>query len=158
MKALLDQLRASQAWQELLDEPQPDPNNIPHATGSTPLPPRLELEPELEPVPEPSPPLSNHISSLLSRLQPGGGEASSLGTSHSRPSLGATHYGSRPGPPLVSCVKHHTPTVNGLTAMPIGPPPQATAPRQLNFNQSLPVISRLSEDPVFMTKLAKVSR
>ena len=158
MKALLDQLRESQAWQELLDDPNPPPpdaNVTLQTMHSTHLPP-LEHNPESEPEPEP---VSNHITSLLSRLQPGGGEPSSLGKSHSRPSLSATHHAGSQGTAFMSSVRPRTPTVNGITAMPIGPsPPQASIPRPLNFNQSLPVIARLSEDPAFMEKLEKVSR
>ncbi|KAF8583986.1 hypothetical protein K439DRAFT_1617072 [Ramaria rubella] len=155
VKALLDQLRASQAWQDLSVNLSPSDTLERQASGlesngiHNPLLPRQESVTEIntDAEPDPSPHVSNHISSLLSRLQPGivPPPPPSVIPSDQRLSV-YEEYASRP--------HHHEPRSNVLTLA--SPSIQSKPPRSITFSQALPIIARLSENPTFIEKLEKM--
>lgn len=158
IKALLEQLRASQAWQEtgtIMDVTQADES----LSGQQSLP-----DPPSE-VPEPtadleSPPaVSNHISSLLSRLQTGICASSlprpddipTADTHREAPAHPAAHQAT-----LSSSLKGLDSRYNASPTIHQPPSSQKKSLRTLPFIQALPVVARLAEDPEFIEKLEKV--
>lgn len=159
IKALLEQLRASQAWQEtdtIMDVTQADENLS--SQQSLPEPPSDVPEPTADL--ESPPAVSNHISSLLSRLQTGIG-ASSLPRSDDIPTVN-THR-EAPAPPAAHQATPSS-SLKGLDSRynansTIHQPSSSQKKKSLRtlpFIQALPVVAKLAEDPEFIEKLEKV--
>jgi hypothetical protein len=154
IKALLDQLRASQAWQESntgVNATQADENpSVP--SQDSPRDPSQHV-PELLADLESPPAVSSHISSLLSQLQPGASASSSL-LSEDLPKAHAhrrAHQAVPSSPPKIVDSGYN---FNSTIHRP--PPTQKKSLRTLPFIQALPVVAKLAEDPKFMESLEKV--
>lgn len=141
---MLDQLRASQAWQEIgSDVNATSADGCPSRRDSTPEPPLPVAELESPPS------VSNHISSLLSRLQSG------VSASFPPDDPSNAHVRNGAHQDLPSSTKAHdsrhnaNPTVHHSSA-------QKSSVRNLSYIQALPVVARLAEDPAFIKSLEKV--
>ncbi|KAH8118539.1 hypothetical protein DFH11DRAFT_1567865 [Phellopilus nigrolimitatus] len=134
VSALLDQLRASQAWADLQAQ-APESSDKQSLVSS---------------APEPS--SSTSVASLLSQLSSAGG---------SRP----------PYVPYEPTLSSHTPSYEVSSSfdaphVPPPPPPPPIRPlektkqdvRKYTFQQSLPYIAQLSDDPAFIETIAKLRR
>ncbi|KAF8529281.1 hypothetical protein BU17DRAFT_80481 [Hysterangium stoloniferum] len=170
VKALLDQLRASQAWQELSTAPtSPDASASENDTTSkiehVSLPVAdevrlVEATPEESRGGEEPSNVSNHISSLLSRLQTHRNEGDVTeytpfnATTH--PPFEEYHLSSPVSSPVGSAcnASHESSRPHNLglkTSL-----ARVKSTRSLTFNESLPVIGRLADESHFLVKLEKI--
>lgn len=145
---MLDQLRASQAWQDTLDQPE----LVPSTSAGTALA-VTNVTPPKDPAPsEDSDPIgsSSTVASLLSQLQ-------------SSPAWSTAS----PTPPLISdcsSSSSHVVTVSGAPSkqptlqQPPSPPPSRPGSdlRSYTFQQALPHLAGLFDDPAFVTALSQV--
>ncbi|KAK7061357.1 hypothetical protein R3P38DRAFT_654186 [Favolaschia claudopus] len=133
VKALLDRLRASQTWQNIINPPPEQP----------PTPAAAPAPPYTEPT--------NSVAALLSQLN-------APPVSTSPPSTQ-----SFPGPSNA----RHPPSSNKESAFRSVPPPSAPAAtqyqpledvRSLTFQQALPRLAQLSDDPVIVSTIQKLKQ
>jgi len=142
VKALLDQLRASQAWQELQTANTGDSTHT-TITNSIPSNPLFERSSEEN---NQSAGASADISSLLSRLQPPDPLPSSDVTPQNATASDVPSY------------SHKSSQYPKEAAVAEVPNQEKRDTRNLTYNQALPVLARLAEDPGFLKRIEKVNR
>jgi hypothetical protein len=145
VKALLDQLRASQAWQRLSTAKE---ENV-----------SLSIVDEVRPIEmredEGSSHVSSRISSLLSRLQSRNdkGDVTELIPPNAKTSPQLDPLSPAPNAAGIASHENNRPD-NGLASKPSLA--RVKSARSLTFAQSLPVLGRLADDSDFLVKLKKV--
>ncbi|KAJ7762815.1 hypothetical protein DFH07DRAFT_404910 [Mycena maculata] len=138
VKALLDSLRASQAWQNLVNTPGPEPTP---ASLSTPIPnpPLSGTETETNPGP------STSVAALLSQLN---------SAPTTRPAEDSRKHAPTPDPSpnrSLNLKPSQTPSQD--------PPPSVPEDaRGLTFQQALPRLAQLADDPVLVATLGKLKQ
>ncbi|KAL0949804.1 hypothetical protein HGRIS_009840 [Hohenbuehelia grisea] len=140
VKALLDKLRSSQAWQESI-APESQANS--NTTDA--------LE-----TPTPVPPTSGSVASLLSQLQDS--------TSHPSASYQPEHHASsEPQPAFTQSPAHpqhtysyHEHDPNAYQPMSSSRPVQDL--KTYTFQQALPVLGHMADDPAFVTRVKEMKR
>ncbi|KAJ7477147.1 hypothetical protein B0H11DRAFT_1809359 [Mycena galericulata] len=137
VKALLDRLRASQAWQNLVNTPEHTP-----ASEPTPAPPTAGAT-------------TSSVAALLSQLN-----AAPPPEPVEDPRRHVSSSNSNPGPN-----SNPTPTPNlklsqsPSTSVPPAPPPPVTEDvRSLTFQQALPRLAQLTDDPALVAALEKLKQ
>ena len=163
--ALLEQLRASSAWQQIVqNNPEPEPGvgdaHPPpeHPTPRTdgPTPPPADTAPD---APQPT------VAELLAQLsappaaanphQSGGTARPAWDTSLAPPAT--NNY---PSAPHASARLHDQgpeyDVTATLTPLPASPPVPVTDVRSCSFQEALPLLARLGEDPSFVTSVKRV--
>lgn len=136
MKALLDQLRVSQAWQEIVVSA---PTDGKENSDEQPLPSVIAAQPSS----------SASVASLLSQLQ-------------SSPSWAAVPPGA-PTKPTEPYIGHPTAPASvsnesppPLAVAPVPSPKRPQDPRSYTFQQALPHIAQLADDPGFVAAIKQV--
>ncbi|KAF5388219.1 hypothetical protein D9615_000056 [Tricholomella constricta] len=139
VKALLDQLRVSQAWQQAVAPTPLEPQESP-----------ATVDQELAPVPSSPGPsaipsalaTSTSVAALLSQLQ----------SSPSWPPSNATISEHNPGNPM-------PPVTVELASPPTPPRPKKIPdPKSLTFQQALPHLARLGDDPGFVAAITRLKK
>ena len=156
MRALLDSLRASTAWQQTIaSEASSSHSSTPHADTATPpvdIPavPTPSAADNAAPPTDPAPPVS--VASLLSQLQATAnlapsGIPSDIVHDTQAPQFSSRHLDAYSDPPA------HVSRTSTLAPS----PPGTLDLRKCTFQQALPHIARLSEDRAFVEAVRTVS-
>ncbi|KAH7916145.1 hypothetical protein BJ138DRAFT_1097344 [Hygrophoropsis aurantiaca] len=157
VKALLEQLRSSQAWKESVSPDvtsDPDTRNAVMHTTVVPPKPREEIHISNAQVAAPSP----SVASLLSQLK------SSTAWSSVSSATGSSSNHARlpqPSPQPFSVRETPTPMPVILPESPVTPVSVAAASyrqdaRSLTFQQALPHLTQMAEDPEFVASIARM--
>jgi len=141
VKALLDRLRASQAWQNIVNTPPAPEQQQPPASGSG-----------SEPTPGAS--TSTSVAALLSQLNSVPAPVPAPTPTPTQPAAGPSN------------ARRPAPSPSKDSAFPTPPPPPATsAPyvltedvRSLTFQQALPRLAQLSDDPAVVSTIQKLKQ
>lgn len=149
VKALLDQLRTSQAWQDTLNSPRIGPEHLRESSATT----LEDGQPESRPhSPDSLPPTS--VASLLSQLRTSPCNPSPINTPPV-PDVCTAHESShdtpRPSQGLPPTPPHSTPRPVSAAA-----PAHVQDIRSLSFQQALPHLTRLAVDPSFLSAVSRV--
>ncbi|RDB20544.1 hypothetical protein Hypma_012457 [Hypsizygus marmoreus] len=141
VKALLDQLRASQAWQEVVVPPAPEP--------APSLPPNLE--PQSAPVDATASSSSlSSVASLLSQLQ----SSPSWSAVSSTPPTSSTSEEDAP----LSAAPLQQPTSSSSIESLSPPKKSPQDPRSYTFQQALPHLAQLADDPGFVVAITQMKK
>lgn len=150
VKALLDQLRSSQAWQDVVSRPALPDVHVPVANVTQTTPEPLKSSPS-----QPGESPTDSVASLLSQLQ-SSSNLSSTSTSDSHvPAQALVPVVT--GPHLVSTLTPHYPTVSPSFLSPSSSDASRREDvRSFTFQQALPRLGQLSDNPAFIAAIAQV--
>lgn len=138
VKALLDRLRASQAWQNLVNTTIPESAPAPAPASTS----------------EPTGETSTSVAALLSQLNSRPTRPAEDPRKHVSTPNTSLNQSLNPNPTPTPVLKpSQSPSKDSVTAAP--PPPVAEDVRALTFQQTLPRLAQLTDDPALVAALEK---
>ncbi|KAH7930045.1 hypothetical protein BV22DRAFT_85863 [Leucogyrophana mollusca] len=150
IKALLEQLRSSQAWQETVSTEAPPEEVPPTPSAPSRLPGEDDTDrPKATPL-DPTP----SVASLLSQLKSSQAWSSiprTAGPSQARPPHHVSQSSSDPATRLPERTKPQVPVSAPATTRSLG-----RDARSMTFQQALPSLTQMAEDPEFVASIARV--